>query len=336
MPTSSREPNPSLSAPPGGPDFATADPGLARPLVTVILPTHNRSGLVGRAARSVLDQVYQNLELIVIDDASTDDTPDVLARLAAEDPRVRLLRNAVNTHAPGARNVALREARGEYVAFVDDDDEWLPLKLEYQMRIAHRFAVVGCHRSVDRRPERVDTTPEARVPFTRKSMEAFFWNKSGYQPSTMLSRTEYVRAIGGFDASMPGPEGIDLFIHLVDRFGGAACIERRLIVYYTHQTHRKARITTGRGLAGAARLELEKNARFRSPDALRFRTCDIELLALAHCPDFPGKVRHFLRALARVQPSRAGTYARLFFGKVFSRWPLVRQALSWYRAGKYR
>lgn len=329
-------PNASSTAPSAGPDVASADPTLARPLVTVILPTHNRSGLVGRSARSVLGQVYQNLELLIIDDASTDDTPGVLARLAAEDARIRVLRNAVNTHAPGARNVALREARGEYVAFIDDDDEWLPLKLEYQMRIAHRFAVVGCHRSVDRRPERIETEPEASVPFTRKSMEAFFWNKNGYQPSTMLSRTEYVRAIGGFDASMPGPEGIDLFIHLVDRFGGAACIERRLIVYYTHQTHRKARITTGRGLAGAARLELEKNGRFRSPDALRFRNCDIELLALAHCPDLPGKLRHFWRALTFVQPSRARTYARLFFGKVFSRWPGVRQALALYRAGKYR
>ena len=103
----------------------------ATPLVSVILPTHNRAKLVTRAVSSVVGQTYRHLELIVIDDASTDDTPAALA--AIDDPRVRVLRNEGNRGASATRNAGIRAARGELIAFHDDDDIWFARKLEKQV-----------------------------------------------------------------------------------------------------------------------------------------------------------------------------------------------------------
>lgn len=102
------------------------------PLVSVILPTRNRAALLPRAIASVLAQSHADLELIVVDDASSDSTPALLAAIA--EPRLRVLRRERNAGAAAARNAGLALARGEFVAFQDDDDIWLMQKLEAQLR----------------------------------------------------------------------------------------------------------------------------------------------------------------------------------------------------------
>jgi glycosyltransferase involved in cell wall biosynthesis len=107
-----------------------------RPAVSVIIPTYNRAHLIGRAVKSVLDQTYQNFELIVDDDGSSDGTERVIRDF--HDERIVYIRHKENRGAPAARNAGIKAARGNYIAFLDDDDEWLPEKLEKQMNI---FAV---------------------------------------------------------------------------------------------------------------------------------------------------------------------------------------------------
>jgi len=99
--------------------------------VSVIMPTYNRADLIGRSVRSVLEQSYGDFELIVVDDGSTDSTPDVVAGFS--DERIRYVRCQENRGAAAARNTGVRAARGAYIAFQDSDDEWLPQKLERQM-----------------------------------------------------------------------------------------------------------------------------------------------------------------------------------------------------------
>jgi glycosyltransferase involved in cell wall biosynthesis len=106
----------------------------ADPLVSVVLPTFNRAQTLPRAIRSILAQDYENLEVLVVDDGSTDDTADVMAQF--DDPRVRYLPQAANRGASRARNAGLRECRGEYIAFQDSDDEWLAGKLRRQVELA--------------------------------------------------------------------------------------------------------------------------------------------------------------------------------------------------------
>lgn len=99
-------------------------------LVSVIIPTYNRSGLVVKAIDSVLAQTYSYFEIIVVDDCSTDDTIAVLSKYG---DRIRLVKNEVNSYVGFARNFGVSLARGEYVAFLDSDDSWLPNKLELQL-----------------------------------------------------------------------------------------------------------------------------------------------------------------------------------------------------------
>jgi glycosyltransferase involved in cell wall biosynthesis len=110
---------------------------VTRPLLSVVIPTRNRANLVGEAIESALSQRVGQVEVIVIDDASTDDTANVLTRDFGS--RIQLLRMPHRRGAGAARNAGVRLARGELVAFLDDDDLWLPGKLDAELRVLERF-----------------------------------------------------------------------------------------------------------------------------------------------------------------------------------------------------
>ena len=116
---------------------------MSPPRLTVVLPTRNRPVDLLRAARSVLSQTYRDLELIVIDEGSSDETPDVLVKLCEEDPRVRFIRNDIAVGLPGARNCGIDAARGDLVSFCDDDDAWLPDAAQYLVAEFDRDPDVG-------------------------------------------------------------------------------------------------------------------------------------------------------------------------------------------------
>lgn len=100
-------------------------------LISIIMPSYNTGAQIADTIRSVQAQTYQNWELIIVDDCSSDDTDAVVA--AFEDPRIRYLKNEKNSGAAVSRNRALREAKGRYIAFLDSDDLWAPEKLELQL-----------------------------------------------------------------------------------------------------------------------------------------------------------------------------------------------------------
>lgn len=101
------------------------------PLVSVVIPVYNRAHLIANALASVFAQSYENIEIVVVDDASTDDLAAALAQFA--DPRLRLVSHPRNRGAAAARNTGVAEARGEFVAFLDSDDVWRPGKLAHQV-----------------------------------------------------------------------------------------------------------------------------------------------------------------------------------------------------------
>lgn len=109
------------------PDRITND----RPLTSVIIPTYNRARDLKEAVNSVLRQTYQNMEIIVVDDGSTDETHELMNSFT--DQRIKYIKKKNERHPGKTRNVGLQAARGEYIAFLDDDDLWLPEKLEIQM-----------------------------------------------------------------------------------------------------------------------------------------------------------------------------------------------------------
>ena len=103
------------------------------PTVSVIIPTYNRAYLIDRAIQSVLNQSYQDFEMIIVDDGSTDDTKEVVTEFQEQDKRIRYIRHEKNKGGSAARNTGIKSAEGDYVAFLDDDDEWLPAKIEKQV-----------------------------------------------------------------------------------------------------------------------------------------------------------------------------------------------------------
>ena len=105
---------------------------MTSPLVTALIPAYNAEATIERAVDSVLAQTYRNIEIVVVDDGSRDATAEIVA--AYDSPAIRLLRLAHNRGESGAMNEGIAEAKGEFIAFLDADDEWLPTKLDTQIR----------------------------------------------------------------------------------------------------------------------------------------------------------------------------------------------------------
>lgn len=199
-----------------GPPLSPEDP-----LVSVVIPTRNRAGLLPRAIRSVLEQTFGDLELLVIDDGSTDDTPAVLASHATVDARVRTCRLERGGGAPAARNVGIVLARGRYVAFLDDDDEWLPEKLERQVQLLDGSPDVGavlCPYVYEdaQGGERIAGALDVSGRGVRRALF-----EGNFGTSCLIARREALAEIGGFDEQLPRLQDLDLFLRLapVTRFG---------------------------------------------------------------------------------------------------------------------
>jgi glycosyltransferase involved in cell wall biosynthesis/organic radical activating enzyme len=122
-----------------------------RPKCSVIIPTYNRSKYIGRAINSVLNQTFQDFEILVIDDHSTDQTREIVNEFIKRDPRTQYYRLPENRGAQSARNFGIQHATGLWVAFLDSDDEWLPHRLEagFELQLKTGYAVTysACYRT---------------------------------------------------------------------------------------------------------------------------------------------------------------------------------------------
>lgn len=188
-------------------------PSRQPPLVSVVTAAYNMGRYIGETVDSILAQTHERLELIVVDDGSTDDTPAVLAAYAG-DPRVRLLRQA-NAGQTAAKNRGLREARGEFVGFCDADDRWLPDKLARQLprfADAPRLGVVyGDFTCIDGegRPTATPRWPCYSGRITGKLLVDNFVHFP-----TALARREAIERAGGFDESLTMAIDYDLWLRL--------------------------------------------------------------------------------------------------------------------------
>jgi teichuronic acid biosynthesis glycosyltransferase TuaG len=117
---------------------------LSGSLVSIVCPAYRCSGVIGNCIRSVLNQTHADWELLIAEDCSPDDTRQVVASWAAKDQRIKLIPMSSNSGPAMARNAALQQARGRWIAFLDSDDWWLPQKLERSLAAAeaHGAALV--------------------------------------------------------------------------------------------------------------------------------------------------------------------------------------------------
>lgn len=111
-----------------------------QPFITVVMPNYNGHRFVDQAIDSVLSQTYKNFELLVVDDCSKDDSLSLIQQKAQSDNRIRVIALEHNAGVANARNVGIKEAKGEYIALLDNDDLWTKDKLERQLALAQKGA----------------------------------------------------------------------------------------------------------------------------------------------------------------------------------------------------
>ncbi|PTU33289.1 glycosyltransferase family 2 protein [Stenotrophobium rhamnosiphilum] len=206
------------------------------PKVSVIIPTHNRPHTLPRAIHSVLQQGYADIELIVVDDASkTAAAAEIVAGFALTDPRIRYIRREVGGGAAAARNTGIEAALGEFIAFQDDDDEWLPGKLEQQMAL---MAELGeeCHLvggPLIRYIADVKTKVFAWPVSTNDSWvdtKRFIEERTAYLQTAMI-RKSALKRIGGFNPEVPISEDYEMVLRLLDH-GRLATVKDFVTVVY--------------------------------------------------------------------------------------------------------
>ena len=188
-----------------------------RPRVSIVIPTYNRANLLDRSIRSVLNQTYQEFELIVVDDASTDNTSDVITKF--HDERIKFIRHDKNRGAGAARNTGIKAARYGYLAFHDSDDEWLPYKLEKQMRLFETLpltvgVVYADMWKVEEGKRTHLSSPHVMPKHKITSRPSLRYRLFGIGIQSTVVRKECLTAAGLFDESLPALEDSEFLIRV--------------------------------------------------------------------------------------------------------------------------
>jgi glycosyltransferase involved in cell wall biosynthesis len=192
-----------------------------QPLVSVILPTYNRAHIIIKSVQSVLTQTYHNFEVIVIDDGSTDNTKEIIMNIACKDSRLKYFRNDENKGPSVTRNVGINLARGELIAFADDDDEWFSDKLEKQVNLLQTlpedFAVVysGFYKVIG--TEKIYIPPKNIYPKEGSILNSLLKGNFVGTPS-ILVRKSALLDIGLFDEKLLMFEDWELVIRLSKKY----------------------------------------------------------------------------------------------------------------------
>ncbi len=185
------------------------------PVVSVIIPTYNRSGMVIQAVESVMAQDFRDFELIIVDDGSTDNTPE---RLSPFKNRVRYIYQE-NRGVSAARNKGINMASGRLIAFLDSDDLWLPGKLACQVRFfdSNKQALI-CQTEEIWIRNGIRVNPKKRHQKESGMIYERFLALCLVSPSAVMMRKELFDIVGCFDEDLPACEDYDLWLRVGCRF----------------------------------------------------------------------------------------------------------------------
>lgn len=272
-------------------------------LVSVVMPVRNGADHVLLACRTALGQTEQDLELIVVDDGSTDGTSDIVA--SVQDPRVRFFETEPSG-VSAARNLAIEAAVGEWVAFLDADDLWEPSKLERQLAVSADADLVFTDAWIQQVGE---SRPLGRfhavspAVFDETDPLPSMLRRDNFVPtSSVLVRRSALRDVGGFDESLAVAEDLDLWLRLAAAGARFRAVRDPLVTYVVSPTSASA--STARTLAGEAvvmdRLVTSLPASDRRAAQRRARRARALASAAAATPDAPvgERLRILLAALA--------------------------------------
>ncbi len=185
--------------------------------VSVIIPFYNRADLIGRAVESVLRQTYKNLDIILVDDASTDEGPSIVE--AFRDPKIRLITRERRGGAGAARNSGIRFAEGNVLTFLDSDDQWFPEKISTQMAVLKNpdnFAPgVVCSFTVIEKDSQRNLAP---LDNRHRLIRQLEWGCALSPGSTLMVNKETFEEIGYFDESYQRLEDWEWLIRYAEKY----------------------------------------------------------------------------------------------------------------------
>lgn len=188
---------------------------MTRPLVSVIMPVYNEEKLVGRAIKSVLNQTLEDLELIIVDDGSTDNTPEILQEFQELDERIRVTRNRRNIGITPSLNRGLKLSRGRYIARIDADDWYRAEKLEVQARFMEdneEYGIVGTFYILVRPG---GGYIKVRLPISHESILKRMAYRNAFCHSCVMIRKRILDEVGYYDESLRYAQDYDLFFRII-------------------------------------------------------------------------------------------------------------------------
>jgi glycosyltransferase involved in cell wall biosynthesis len=202
------------------------------PLVSIIMPTYNAEKFISKSIQSVLNQTYQNWELIVVNDGSKDNTSKVVESF--DDKRILLIKQK-NSGVSKARNIGIKNAKGAYIAFLDSDDLWLKKKLEIQVNYMLNHPNIVLSYTYYNSFVGDDTVVKNKqlYPFKINNLNERLLVFNFIATLTVMVKSDVLKDIGGFDTQLFGPEDWDLWIK-VSQKGNIGYINQNLALYREH------------------------------------------------------------------------------------------------------
>lgn len=303
-------------------------------LISVIIPSYNRERSLERAVQGVLGQSYRNLELIVVDDCSTDTSCAIVESI--DDPRLSLIRHEKNQGAGAARDTGIRAAKGDLVAFQDSDDNWFPEKLDVQVRhfcdlpddyvaVFHTKIIYG--RSIDRQGRKSYGVRHASCvpgpghpPESGDMSQAFLWGNFMGPPTVMLKKSAYFEA-GGFDPRVKNNDDWDFNLRLSQK-GKISFIDEPLMLVYDSSDG----ISKDPAASAFSMIVIFGKIKRRFPKSPALALHAVTIHRFLMMKGKPKSARRFVRKALALKPTNPVNYLRLaltcaprFYGQLLRR-----------------
>jgi len=217
------------------------------PKASVIIPSYNCQEFIGRAMRSVLNQTFQDFELIIVDDGSTDDTKEIIKEFIKKDKRIRYIYQENSGGPAKPMNTGILASRGEFVAFLDSDDEWLPEKLEKQLKLFknsfnENLGLVSCNCDIlytEKNSQKIlgeYKTPN--FPSRNKAFKKLLRDCFIFSESSIVTKKKVLDKVGLFDenASVKGFQDWELWLRIIKNYDFSS-LSKPLLKYYFHEAN---------------------------------------------------------------------------------------------------
>lgn len=209
--------------------------------ISIILPTYNRAHLLKRAINSVLNQTFKNWELLIIDDGSTDNTKNIINDFS-NDNRIKYFYKENSGGPAGPRNMGINEATGEYIAFLDSDDEWLSEKLEKQLSLFNNtnfnIGFVGCNVNIiEKLNDNTLKSSDYKIKYNGNILQNILESNFILSCSNVLTKKNILIQNGGFDTQLKYLDDWDMWIKISMSGYDFDFIKYPLFNYYIHETN---------------------------------------------------------------------------------------------------